>query len=264
MSKGTIYLVENVENGKCYIGQTWYTLNQRKTTHQTSSKQNRSNSVFHKALQKYGFDSFVWSVLVSNVKSQERLDELEIEYIEIFDTSVPNGYNLKEGGRGGKLPPESIEIIRQKNKLVKRSEAFKERVSEVHTGKVNNRETRKKMSKSQKKRFAENPMSDETKKKISEVQKGKKLSPETRKKMSEGQRKRHAENPEIRKIVAEKSSKTQKGKKLTPEHRKALSEAQKAYRKKHPISEETRRKISETKMKYKAKQREESTEDNRS
>jgi len=59
----------------------------------------QSKSYFHKAIRKYGWDSFIWEV-ECYCSSKEELDEKEIEFIVEYDCHVSSGkgYNLTKGG----------------------------------------------------------------------------------------------------------------------------------------------------------------------
>lgn len=94
-----IYKVTNIINGKIYIGQSINSLSLRKTTHKHSALKNNSQSYFHKAIRKYGWDSFEWEV-IDDCNTKQELDIKEIEYITLFEShiSTGKGYNLTKGG----------------------------------------------------------------------------------------------------------------------------------------------------------------------
>ena len=54
---GVIYKVTNLKNGKIYIGQT-NDFQRRKREHLNAAKKEKDNYLFHKALRKYGEESF--------------------------------------------------------------------------------------------------------------------------------------------------------------------------------------------------------------
>ena len=91
-----IYKIENIINGKKYIGQT--VNNNRWSEH----KHNLNNELHHnKKLQsawnKYGKGAFKFEIL-QNANSLEELDKLEIEYIKKLN-SIAAGYNMAAGGQ---------------------------------------------------------------------------------------------------------------------------------------------------------------------
>lgn len=103
-------------SGKVYVGITTSTLSNRKKSHKSKAFSGTSRSVFHAAILKYGFDSFIWEVIDTAVSIQE-LKQKEINWIEQHNCVAPNGYNLSLGGEGtfgypawnkGKKMPESM------------------------------------------------------------------------------------------------------------------------------------------------------------
>lgn len=93
---GIIYCATNTVNGKIYIGQTTMTLSARKSCHRI----NKRCSLFHRAIQKHGFDRFSWSVL-EECHDKAELDSREGFWVENLKACQPEfGYNLKSGGFG--------------------------------------------------------------------------------------------------------------------------------------------------------------------
>ena len=96
-----IYCFTNMINGKRYIGQS-YNIEQRYKSHKrnhVNSNLDSYNTIFYKALRKYGFENFKFEVLVqSDNFTKEDLNEQEIYYISKFD-SFKNGYNMNYGGQ---------------------------------------------------------------------------------------------------------------------------------------------------------------------
>jgi len=89
-----VYEAFNKINGKVYVGLTTSTLETRKSSHLRSAKAG-SNSYFHKAVRKYGEDSFEWEV-IAETNSLDKLYELEkmiIGFHEDWQT-----YNISSGG----------------------------------------------------------------------------------------------------------------------------------------------------------------------
>lgn len=83
-----IYKIENKLTHKVYIGQSVH-IEKRWQEHCQMS----TNSLIGKAIKKYGKDNFDFSVIefVSDVKL---LNELEAKYIKLYNSLVPNGYNI--------------------------------------------------------------------------------------------------------------------------------------------------------------------------
>ena len=123
-----VYKATNKVNGKSYIGYTTKSLEERKKTHFYKSK-NKSDKhyfyLFKKALRKYGFESFEWSIICecSNI---EECCSSEIFFIKNLNTISPNGYNLTEGGNGG------IQSIETKKKISNSVKKFWDNNEEKH------------------------------------------------------------------------------------------------------------------------------------
>lgn len=147
---GIIYMYKS-PSGKYYIGQT-IRPKFRKNEH-VSRAFNGSELPFHRAIRKYRMDSFEYSILCkitcSNTETlSEILNNLEQYYITKYNSKVPTGYNVTEGGEG-------------------------------NLGIVLSEETKYKMSLSK----VGHKCSTNTKKKMSEWQVGKKLSEDTKNKI---------------------------------------------------------------------------------
>jgi group I intron endonuclease len=89
-----IYEATNVTNGKVYVGLTTTNLKQRKGSHLRSAKSG-SKSYFHKAIRKYGSESFEWDVilLATEVTKLCSLERMVIAMYEPWQT-----YNVSLGG----------------------------------------------------------------------------------------------------------------------------------------------------------------------
>lgn len=90
---GIVYCYTNKINNKKYIGQTLWE-KQRYNQH----KQCYEDSVFHRAIQKYGFENFEYEILYTSDNIEE-LNQQEQKFIKELNTLVPNGYNVDNGGR---------------------------------------------------------------------------------------------------------------------------------------------------------------------
>ena len=112
---GEIYKIENLVNGKVYIGQTTIGFNKRYGTTENNKKDPieivynyHKNKIEYgcnihllRSIEKYGFESFVVNKIIDVAFSQEELDIKECMYIKLYN-SINNGYNHKEGGIDGK------------------------------------------------------------------------------------------------------------------------------------------------------------------
>ena len=146
---GVIYLVWNLVNGRCYVGQTVDFL-RRKSNHLTGNHSSRALSA---AVAKYGRCSF--RVLVIESCPIQDLDAREVFWIASLNTFYPSGYNLNTGGGGtrGQVPwnkgrvgafsEDSCRMMSESskgnvpwNKGLKMSVEYCEKLSESHKGQV--------------------------------------------------------------------------------------------------------------------------------
>jgi group I intron endonuclease len=95
---GYIYKVVNTVNQKVYIGLTMSSLKLRKQRHFSHARAKITNSIFHKALIKYGEYSFEWKIIWKGKDSE--LEEKERYYIKEYDSffKTGHGYNMTFGG----------------------------------------------------------------------------------------------------------------------------------------------------------------------
>lgn len=101
---GIIYGVRNTANGKWYVGQTIRGIEKRRQEHLKAARNNNCHTyrcVFHDAIQKYGEDSFEWTVLKSDIHTYDELNEAEKYWIREKNARVKDGgYNMNAGGNG--------------------------------------------------------------------------------------------------------------------------------------------------------------------
>ena len=150
---GYIYKITNKITKLSYIGQTILDLEDRWRRHCSQ----RSNCRYLKlAINKYGIESFEFKLVC--ICFDNDLNKYECFYMNKYNTLVPNGYNLREGGNNGRHNDET------KRKI---SEALKNRTDIVR-------------SKSQ----LGKPHTEEVKRKISQSLMGRKISSEIKDKMN--------------------------------------------------------------------------------
>lgn len=107
-----IYKATNVVTGKSYIGidSNWP---HRKAAHKHAAIKRGSDLIFHKAIRKYGWEKFEWSILedLSHVLHEDICNR-ERHYIQEFDSYGENGYNMTFGGEGslGWTPSEDTRM----------------------------------------------------------------------------------------------------------------------------------------------------------
>jgi group I intron endonuclease len=134
---GYIYKITNKITSKYYIGQTIQDLNERWRHHRSP----KSNCRYLKlAIKKYGIENFNFDLIC--ICFDNELDKYEYEYIKKYNSLVPNGYNLREGGNNSRHNEQT------KNKI---SESLKNRTdfirSKPQLGKPHSEEVKNKISK---------------------------------------------------------------------------------------------------------------------
>jgi group I intron endonuclease len=94
-----IYKIENLINGKVYIGQS-QNISQRWIAHRNrpfNTNASQYDSPLYRAIRKYGLENFSFEVLEEVEK--DKLDEREIYWISNFKSNDSSkGYNLTTGG----------------------------------------------------------------------------------------------------------------------------------------------------------------------
>jgi group I intron endonuclease len=123
-----VYIHTNKINGKKYVGQTCKKPEIRWLKDGNGYK---NQPYFYSAIKKYGWDNFEHEIIKSNLSSKEAND-LETDLIRKLDSMNPSkGYNLVEGGAGGR-----------------RSEIVRKKLSKSKTGTHHSEDTKNKISKS--------------------------------------------------------------------------------------------------------------------
>ena len=136
--QGVIYKIENLVNGKVYIGQTIKSFKSRKYTHIYELRNNKKrNKKFQNAWNKYGENNFKFSIIGYFPNCE--LDEKEIYYIKKYN-SFRNGYNMTTGGNQVMHSKNHTLNTRKKmSKISKKNwenESFKEKMMQrpIYTG----------------------------------------------------------------------------------------------------------------------------------
>lgn len=238
-----IYVVENLVNGKLYVGQT-FDPDKRKNAHFSLTSK---CPLLVRAIRKYGTSCFDFTILES-CPLQDEAHIKEKYWIEKLNTIAPFGYNLTTGGLGGKLAeeielkrieqlsgkgkPNSLSKMGPKNPMFgkKISKAARKAKKEAVLGKKNpfygQKHTDETIQRLRLVHKKEN-LSEETLQKMRLAQLGKRLSDEHKKKISlavSGNK-----NSNYGKSMAEETKRKLRraklGKKLSEEHKKKLSVA---------------------------------------
>lgn len=106
-----IYCIENLANGKRYIGQS-KNVERRINNHKNLLRKNEHhNEYLQRAWNKYGENCFQFYIICSC--SESVIDNFERFYISLYNTTNDNfGYNLESGGNiGKKHSPKTIEKL---------------------------------------------------------------------------------------------------------------------------------------------------------
>ncbi len=180
-----VYSAKCIFTGSIYIGKSIRGLEERRKEHEYDSFIRDSQLYFHRALRKYGSDSFDWQV-IDQAKTEQELNEKEKYWIQFYRSFDPAfGYNETFGGDGKSKPCSEIAKRKISEKAKGRPSPFKGTKKSVST--------KEKMSLANKKKWADKDIrarmtnwvrDDEMRKKVSLANKGKKLSQETRMKIS--------------------------------------------------------------------------------
>jgi len=103
---GIIYIAENKENHKRYVGQTTLSINARINLHMQRVKNQLSHSPFHTALSEFGKEGFYY-YKIDDGDSKEELNYKEKYWIKALRTQEREfGYNVDKGGTGPRLTDE--------------------------------------------------------------------------------------------------------------------------------------------------------------
>ena len=112
---GEIYLVTCVPTGKKYVGQAVLLTGSDLRPYGTYKRwKSHIYEAFHSmktcrhlnfAINKYGEDAFIVEPILTC--KLDKINEYEIYFIKYYNTLVPNGYNLQEGGKSGRASEET-------------------------------------------------------------------------------------------------------------------------------------------------------------
>lgn len=161
-----IYKITNKINGKIYIGQTNNSLEYRWKQH--CAPYSKTNSYLYNSVKCHGKEVFETKI-IARCNNQEEMDHRETYYIRLFNTLVPNGYNLRSGGSRGRMHEESKKLLSKvkKGKHYSPSTEFKKGQPSLRVGTKHTEETKRKMRK---------PRSEQAKVNMSLARKAKPLS----------------------------------------------------------------------------------------
>jgi group I intron endonuclease len=135
---GYIYLITNKVSGKQYVGQTICKDVEKRWRQHKKCDGKTIGRYLQAAYNKYGIDNFKFQIIC--ICFDEDCNKFEEDYIKKFNTLVPNGYNLREGGMNSKQHPESIKLRADKNRgkvYGPLSDSTKKKLSEGRLGNKN-------------------------------------------------------------------------------------------------------------------------------
>jgi group I intron endonuclease len=187
-----IYRILNKISKKCYIGETkCKDVTRRWNQHKQTIEINKGCPALRDAVKKYGIDNFEFSVLI--ICFDDERFKYEIEYIKKYNSVVPNGYNLTNGGEGGGFQ-----------------------------GKTHTEEVKNGIKNKLKQKYIDNP---ELKKQMSERNKIVMSNPEVRDKIKNG----ILNSEKMKKNIEDKRTGNYKQIKHTEERKNQISESLKKY-----------------------------------
>ena len=140
-----VYMHENRENGKKYIGIT----SQKPTRRWQNGRHYEGCTAFFRAINKYGWDGFRHEILFTEL-TQEEAERLEIELIAKYKTTDPeHGYNISPGGApsaGWHHTPETRAKMSASRMGHSTSPETRAKLRDANLGKKKSPEARAKMS----------------------------------------------------------------------------------------------------------------------
>jgi len=224
-----IYIVTNTVNGKQYVGQTRRGIKERWRKHvRRAMMQKWECAAIAAAIRKYGESVFtIVQTRLSPDATQAEIDEAEKQTIIRLNSMSPNGYNLIEGGKGGRP-----------------SEETKAKISSRFKGKPLSLEHRAKLSAAQKSRKRTSPAEQDGYRRQAEKLRGIPRPPEVIAKCVATKKGRPP--TEKQKAAAIRHSEFMTGREQSEESNARRSAALKAYYATHQRSAETCRKLSES------------------
>lgn len=202
----SIYISKNKVNNKSYVGFS-YDFQSRKRRHKYDSLNKTSgeySSKFHRAIRKYGWDNFEWTVIYQSKEKQYTLDIMEKYFIEEYD-SFKNGYNSTLGGEGCtgfKHKKEHIENLKTKwlgeknpmyGKSYVRDDEHRKKMSLLKSGITKTKEhIQKRVNVVSKEWIVTSPSGEQIKiKNLQEFCRNNKLNPSAMGKVSQGKQNNH-------------------------------------------------------------------------
>ena len=124
-----IYRICHTATGKSYVGQTRTSLRKRWNGHKTDARKTRVTMAITNAIRKYGPEAFSIELL-EEAEDRDDLDMAERFWMGVYDSMVPNGYNVMGGGSFTKVfSPEMRSEISARQTGRKLSDAHRANMS---------------------------------------------------------------------------------------------------------------------------------------
>lgn len=235
-----IYRIKNKITKKYYIGESkkkdvkW-----RWNEHKKTIEKNKGCPALRDAVKKYGIENFEFSVLI--ICFDDERFKYEKEYIKKYNSVVPNGYNITNGGEGGGFQgkkhteqmktdlrnkskqkyidnPELKTQISERNKIIMKNPEIRDKIK---NGLLNSEKWKKAKEENRAGNYKNNKHSEEMKNKISEgVKKHYANNQKTKNKISEGMKKYHANN--LNTIIHNQETKNKISEGLKKYHEKTI------------------------------------------
>lgn len=196
-----VYYVSFSQDGRGYVGITGWSIQRRFERHCWNAKRGRPGAMYD-AMRSHGIENFTVESL-AEASSWEGACELERRFIEEFNTKLPNGFNMTNGGDGNYGYEYTDEVrarMSASGKAKRLTDTHKQRIGDNWRGRKHTPEAKEKMRVARAKRIT---------------------SAETRLKMR---------NAKLGKPRPESSVDKMKGQKRTPEQKARMSAAMKGLK----------------------------------
>ncbi len=195
-----IYIIENIINGKCYVGSS-VSITRRWYSHKSELNRGvHENSYLQHSWDKYGASGFVFSVLESCLLGD--FVERETWWVNLLGTlHRDRGYNLKAATGSGTYSDETRAKISATGRGKIISQEQRAKLSAAAKGRQLTPEHRAKIGASRRGKPRPPEVCQKLKGRVSPML-GKKMSPESRAKLSAAQRERWA-NRKHQSLIAE-------------------------------------------------------------
>lgn len=126
---GHVYLIENIDNGKRYIGA-------KSTPYVPIEDYAGSGVIIKEEIKRLGINKFVKICLVENIDNYDELNATEEDYIKTLKTTIEyGGYNIKEnGGNCVDYSQKSRDKMSKSGKIKLFSEEHRNNISNANMG----------------------------------------------------------------------------------------------------------------------------------